>query len=388
MKIQFIHNYYQRKGGEDNVVANEVGLLESKGHDVQLYSVHNDQIFGLVNKVKTVLNVNRSRHQELLLYDYLSERMPDVVHVHNFFPLITPVVFDVCRRLSLPSVMTLHNYRLICAGGMLMRNEVPCELCLTGSAYQAVRHKCYKNSIIGSATVSHMVNHHKTKKTWETKVTRFIALTEFARSRFVKAGFPEERVLVKPNFIEADALENSAEIRQGALFVGRVSGEKGVTNLVEAWEDVEISLTIAGDGPLLHSLPRNARIHYAGSVPHDRIIELMRTAEVLIVPSLWYEGFPMVLVEAFSQGLPVIASRLGGLAEVVEHGVTGLHFEAGDAKDLAKKVRWMYEHPEERRQMGVNARRVYETKYTAEQNYLVMMEIYQQAIDDEKSVIL
>jgi glycosyltransferase involved in cell wall biosynthesis len=277
-----------------------------------------------------------------------------------------------------------------------MRNGSVCELYVTGSPYQEVKYGCYKESKIGSFAVARMVDSHRKAGTWKNKVNRFIALTEFARNKFIEAGFPEHKVVVKPNFVAEDLsdiqtthekiipVKNTAS---NALFVGRLSQEKGMGTLLEAWKDLNIELKIAGTGPLEQSVRNNPNdnINYLEGLDRQSVLAEMRSATFLVMPSEWYEGFSMVLVEAFSQGLPVIASRLGGMAEIVEDRVTGLHFEAGNAADLAQKVLWLSKHPDECFEMGKNARNVYEQKYTAETNYQLLMDIYQKAIDSNSA---
>jgi len=385
-RILFVHNVYQHAGGEDSVLDAEISLFRKNGHQVELFHVKNDSILGLFDKVKVVINLNYKKASKIKLKNKLIEFNPHVVHVHNFFPLLTPSIYDACLEVGVPVVQTLHNYRTMCPGALLMRDGKICELCLKGNAYQSVLHGCYRNSIVGTFAVARMVESHRRRGTWKTKVNRFIALTEFARNKFIDAGFPEEKIKVKPNF-SGDSCANTNYInlkRNGALFVGRLSQEKGLGTLIEAWSDLDIPLKVAGTGPLENELnnSKSNAVIALGMLEQDFVQKEMRKSAFLVMPSEWYEGFPMVLVEAFSQGLPVVASRLGGMAEIVEDGVTGLHFEAGNAKDLAEKVQWMHDHPEECKEMGLNARKVFEEKYTAEKNYELLMNIYQEAIED------
>jgi len=388
VKILIIHNEYQVLGGEDVVVDSEFSLLRDKGHNIQVFKVKND-VNNFLSKVIAGLNVHYSDRSKFNLKRVLKKNEPDIVHVHNFFPLLTPSIYDACVEEQVPVVQTLHNYRTICPGALLMRDGKICELCVKGSAYQSVLHGCYRGSKIGTFAVARMVEKHRNNSTWNTKVNRFIALTEFARNKYIEAGFPEEKIRIKPNFSDDPHPDNNDMnfIRNGALFVGRLSQEKGLMTLINAWQDLEIPLKVAGTGPLeneLNDLKSNNIITF-GMLEKDSVQKEMRKASFLVMPSECYETFGLVLVEAFTQGLPVVASRLGGMAEIVEDGVTGLHFEAGNAKDLAKKVQWMHEHPEECRKMGLNARKVFEEKYTAEKNYELLMNIYQEAIDDAEA---
>jgi glycosyltransferase involved in cell wall biosynthesis len=380
MRILLAHNFYQRKGGEDVVLANEKLLLADRGHEVRLLSVSNNQFSGTLSKLQAAWRAPWSREARMAMKQKLTEFAPDIVHVHNFFPILTPAIYAASRDAGVPVVQTLHNYRTICAGALLMRRGRPCEDCIGGSPYQAVLHGCYRGSRPASLAVARMIDIHQRQRTWQTKVDRFIALTEFSKSRFVKAGFPPDIISVKPNFIE-DRITVAAS-RDCALFVGRLSPEKGIHTLLKAWNDLDTRLHIVGGGPLFDcfrsmDLPN---IDLLGQLAVESVVDEMSQAKFLVMPSECYETFGLVMIEAFCHSLPVIASRLGAMEEIVEDGVTGLHFAPGDAVDLAAKVRWAVAHPEEMRRMGANARRVYEEKYTPETNYRQLMAVYEQTM--------
>ena len=389
MKIILAHNAYQQAGGEDGVLEAEKSLLQKYENDISIFKVSNDNIRGFKNKISTALSISYSPESKEKLANEIRDFKPDIVHVHNFFPLLTPSVYDACLEADVPIVQTLHNYRTMCPGALLMRDGKICELCIKGSAYKSVLHGCYRGSFIGTFAVARMVEKHRTLGTWDTKVNKFIALTEFARSKFIEAGFPDEKISVKPNFSVDTQLGSNDDENQkgyGALFVGRLSKEKGLITLIKAWQGLNIPLRIAGGGPLESEIKgvKGDLVIALGILYQTSVLKEMSRAAFLVMPSEWYEGFPMVLVEAFSQGLPVVTSRLGGMTEIVEDGKTGLHFEAGNSKDLAEKVQWMHDHPNECKKMGLNARKVYEQKYTPEKNYEMLMDIYQQVIDDLK----
>lgn len=382
MKILLVHNRYQQAGGEDSVVAAEANLLAEHAHDVELWSVDNKDLpGGLVGKIKTALSTTYSPASREIARDKLRRFRPDVVHVHNFFPQISPSIYDACRDEGVPVAQTLHNYRLICPGAMLMRDGKVCEQCLAGSPYQAAWYGCYRSSKLGSLVVAHMVASHRQLGTWQQKVDRFIALTEFAKHKFVEAGFPADKISVKANFLH-DPLQDSprpAPTDPGfALFVGRISQEKGIKTLLKAWSllnDVAL-LKVAGAGPL-DDLLNQPNVAALGRQNTAEVSDLMRQAAFLVLPSEWYEGFPLVLVEAFAHGLPVLASRLGSMADIVEDGITGLLFTPGDADDLAAKAKWLLDHPLETQKLGENARRKFLENYTAERNYAELLGIYE-----------
>ena len=385
MKILLVHNRYRQAGGEDNVVAGEARLLAENGHDVECWSVDNKDLpAGLMGKINAALTTSYSSASRAIARDKLRHFRPDVVHVHNFFPQISPSIYDACLDEGVPVVQTLHNYRLICPGATLMRQGKICEQCLTGSPYQAAWYGCYRGSKLGSLVVAHMVAQHRKQGTWQHKVNRFIALTEFAKSKFIEAGFPAEKIAVKANFVH-DPMQESprhSPVAPGfALFVGRLSEEKGIKTLLKAWSalDDKVELRVAGSGPLEALLPGKQNVTALGLQSAEGINRLMRQAAFLVLPSEWYEGFPLVLVEAFAHGLPVLASRIGGIADIVRDGETGLLFTPGDAADLAAKAKWLLENPQHAERLGENARRAFLAKYTAEQNYAELMAVYEAA---------
>jgi glycosyltransferase involved in cell wall biosynthesis len=380
MRILQIHNSYQIAGGEDMVVAGERNLLVSR-HEVLAYTVNNNAIKGALAKLDTALHTHYSRQQKEALSAYLTRHQPDVAHVHNFFPVLTPAVYDACREAGVPVVQTLHNYRTLCANALLMRDGRICERCVQGSPYWGAYHGCYRSSRLGSLVVAHSVAYHRRQATWQTKVDRFIALTEFARQKFVSAGFPADKICVKPNFAEEPLADGFKPLpRQPfALFVGRLSAEKGLVTLLQAWQSVDFALKIVGEGELPATAPAN--VQFLGKQTKAQVYALMQQAQFLVMPSECYETFGLVLIEAFANALPVICSRLGGMAEIVEDNVTGLHFEAGNADDLAAKIHWALANPEAMARMGRAARAEYEAKYTPEINYRQLMAIYQAAID-------
>jgi glycosyltransferase involved in cell wall biosynthesis len=386
MKVLVVHNLYQQAGGEDNVVAAEVKLLLDNGHEVEFWSVHNKDLpGGLMGKISTTLSTHYSAVSKAIASNKLRSFKPDVVHVHNFFPQISPSIYDACLEENIPVVQTLHNYRLICPGAMLMRDGKICEQCISGSPYQAVWYGCYRGSKLGSLVVAHMVALHRNQGTWQQKVNRFIALTDFAKSKFIEAGFPSDKIAVKANFMHDPFLRMPRFNRKTpgfALFVGRISQEKGIETLLQAWSELddEILLLVAGVGPLEGMLCNKKNVIALGLQTTDEISRLMQQAAFLVLPSEWYEGFPLVLVEAFAHGLPVLASRLGGMADIIKDGDTGLLFEPVNAHDLAEKAKWLLKNSQQRQILGDNARRVFVEKYNSDQNYAELMVIYEDAL--------
>lgn len=390
MKIIMCHNYYQLSGGEDAVVEAEKNNLIGNNNSVEIFALTNDVITGIKPKLKSALNIHYSNASRQKIREVIKRYSPDIVHVHNFFPLITPSVYDACIENNVPVVQTLHNYRIICPNALLLRDGYICEECINKIPYKAVLNRCYRNSIPGTASVAFMVEFHKRKKTWQNKVNRFIALSEFSKSKFIQAGLPETKITVKPNFTSKNLTVNPETESQEpfALFAGRLSEEKGVDTLMDAWQNLPYSLNIAGDGPLMKPVIKRGKknIHFHGMLGKDKLIDEMKAASFLVIPSKWYETFGMVIIEAFSCGTPVLASKIGNMTEIVEDGVNGLHFEPGNSEDLADKAKWLFEHPEECRKMGENALKTYEDKYTPEKNYEMLMNIYNEVIEEHRGL--
>ncbi len=383
MRVLLVHNEYIQPGGEDVVATAEGSLLENHGHEVRRFIVSNRSLDRLSDKLLTAWQAPYSGRSRRRMDAHIAEFNPDVVHVHNFFPILTPSIYDACNEAAVPVVQTLHNYRLVCPQALLLRNGKPCEKCVSGSLYHAVLYGCYRGSRLASLVPARMVSINRRRGTWRGKVTRFIALTNFAKEKFVQGGLPADKIAVKPNFVADPAAkrETGAVRREGALFVGRLNAEKGIATLLRAWRDLAIPLRIIGDGPLADTIRHcdDQAVKGLGQKARPEVIKEMRRAAFLIMPSECYESFPLVIAEAFATALPVITSRLGSMGEIIDDGVTGLHFQPGDPADLAAKVRWAVEHPLDMRRMGENARRIYEDRYTPEVNYRQLMAIYDEA---------
>ncbi|MEE9290174.1 MAG: glycosyltransferase family 4 protein [Alphaproteobacteria bacterium] len=388
MRILLVHNQYQQPGGEDVVFALEAALLRERGQEVLEYVVRNEAI-SRISMPGTAINAIWSRRSYQEIRKMTRRVRPQLVHFHNTLPLVSPAGYYAARAEGAAVVQTLHNYRLLCPSATCFRNGKVCEDCLGKSLpWPGVVHGCYRQSRAATGVVAAMLGVHRALGTWSKAVDVYIALTRFARRKFIQGGLPADRIAVKPNFVSDSAVkrESGAVRREGALFVGRLSAEKGIGTLLQAWRDMAVHLRIVGDGPLADSIRRcdDQAVKGLGRKTRPEVTKEMRRAAFLVMPSEWYETFGLTIVEAFAQGLPVIASRLGAMAEIIEDRVTGLHFTPGDAEDLAAKVRWAAEHPDEMRRMGANARRAYEQKYTPEANYRQLMAIYQEAMAENR----
>jgi len=384
-----VHNEYQQRGGEDVAVDAESKLLMNHGHDVLFYRRNNHELRdqNLFEALGTGMQTIWAPKSYRELEQILAGDKPDVVHFHNTFPLISPAAYYACGKTGVPVVQTLHNYRIVCPAATFLRNGLVCEKCLGRSVpWPGVVHACYRSSRTATSGVAAMLAAHRALGTWHRRVNTYVALTEFGRRKFIESGLPAERILVKPNFVSPDP-GVSASTGDYVLFVGRLAQEKGLDTLLRCWRRLgtSIPLKIAGEGPLREELEALARrsnlrnVSFLGRLPSAEVLQLMRGARLLAFPSRWFEGFPVTIAEAYACGIPVIAPRLGAMAEIVLDRVTGLQFESGNEEDLSAKIEWAWSHPEHTRRMGMNARLEYEAKYTAERNYRTLMTVYEHA---------
>lgn len=382
--VLLVHNYYQQPGGEDEVFRGEMAMLEARGHAVSTYTRSNDDLKGLGAVARARLTLwNHTTYRELRAL--IRKNRPSVMHVHNTLPLVSPAAYYAARAEGVAVVQTLHNYRLICPSATLYRDGRRCEDCVGKAVpWPGVVHACYRDSHAASAGVAALLTAHRAAGTWNRAIDIYIALTDGMRLKLVDGGLPGERVRVKPNFVQRDPGVGS---RNGGymLFVGRLEEIKGVHSLLRAWRILgdQIPLKVVGDGALCDVVRRAAheqpRIEWLGQQGRERVQELMRNAYALIFPSVWYEPFSLVVLEALAAGVPVIGSNLGSVASVVQHERTGLHFGAGDEQALAAAVARAWSEPEAMAVMARHARQEYEKKYTPEANYQALIDIYAQA---------
>jgi glycosyltransferase involved in cell wall biosynthesis len=395
MKILILHNRYKIIGGEEGVVKAEYALLANHGHDVAVFEVSNDRIVGIWGKLRTAIDGIYSLPSKQQVSDAIAQMEPDLVHVHNFFPLLSPSVYDACLDADVPVVQTLHNYRLLCPKAMPFRNGQICEDCFDRVVpWAGILHGCYRNSHIQSASVAAMLGLHHWQRTWHKRVDAYIALSDFQKQVFVRSGLPEERFFVKPNFVFGSESPDDSTRGDFALFVGRLSEEKGVDVLLDAYlqHHLTIPLKIIGDGPSRAALEEKAaglpQVTFLGRQDATVVMQMMQIAQFLVFPSIWYEGFPLTIAEAYACRLPTIASNLGTMSEIVVDGVTGVHFESGNAADLASKMQWAISHPHALKKMGEAAYQIYKHRYTPEVNYPQLLKIYNSAIDRAKMRLL
>lgn len=385
MNVLVAHEFYQQPGGEDQCVAAEIAMLRAHGHEVTEYYVRNEAIDGMGRLGLAARTVwSGSSYRELRRV--LRRQRPQVAHFHNTLPLISPAAYWAARAEGVRVVQTLHNFRLVCPNALLFRDGRVCEDCLGHLPWPGIRHGCYRGSRAASTAVAAMLAAHRALGTWSKAVDRYVALTEFSRSKLVDGGLPARKVATKANFVYPDPGPGPGG--GYALFVGRLAAEKGLRLLLDAWPllDGTVPLKIVGDGPLAPAVRAavgaDAAIEWLGPQPLDSVYRLIGEAAFLVLPSECYENFPRVLIEAFAKGTPVLASRLGAMAELVEDGRTGWLFAPGDAAALAAAVRRALADASALAGLRQAARRTYEERFTAERNHRDLIAIYRQALGE------
>ncbi len=380
MKILIAHNRYQHRGGEDTVVEIEYQALQERGHQLELLEIDNDHISSASSRISAVLNSVRNEHSVRKMQLSLESFAPDIVHFHNTFPTMSPGVIEVVLQRSIPIVHTVHNFRLICANAQLMRSGVPCEACVGHWKLPGIVHRCYRNSVVGSAVSSAVATVTKGLAIKFPLGYNFIALSNFAKGRLVADGIAPAQIHVKGNTVPDLGIGD--EIRKPRIiFTGRLSPEKGVETLLRLAPHIRGELDIIGDGPqapIFANAPPNVHVH--GRLPRNAAIARVKTARAIVVPSKWYEGFPMVIAEAMATGTPTIASRLGALPEIVTDGVTGLIVDPNDDEEWLSAINRLLRSEGEARQMGANARNDYVTNHAIAPNMTALEAIYQSAL--------
>lgn len=388
MKILQIHNQYTKKGGEDGVVEAEKNLLRSEGNAVEQLFFDNSSVHG-IEKLKIFYKSLYNLQAQKVVREKIKSFQPDLIHIHNLFYVASPAILYEAQKQKIPVVLTIHNFRLICSGALLLRNGAVCELCIQKKLPLAgIQHKCFQNSALKTAQLTLITGLHKLLGTWQSKVDAYITLTEFVKNKlaYSSLNLAQDKIRVKPNFAHDKGFTNFEERKSFFLFVGRLSPEKGIKVLLEATKIYDFHLEIIGGGEMANIVKEyaqhNPKIIYHGFQGQDFIIEKMKQSKALLFPSIWYENMPLTLLEAFSTGTPVIISDIDNLNELVQNGYNGLHFRTGSSKDLAQKVKYFEENTSPL--FYENARNTYENLYSPQKNCEKLMEIYQQVIDLKK----
>ncbi len=396
MRIAVFHNRYRIRGGEDRVVDVEMEMLRDAGHEVIPFIVDNrEDISGnLVGRIGIGLRAIWNYRMAREVAELARKKKIDVAHVHNFFPLLSPSVHGSLKAHGIPVVQTLHNYRMLCANGCLLRDNKACEECVTKGCLQAIKNGCYRGSRLQSCGWAAMTAIHNRLGSWTRNVDMYIALTEFARDLFVRTGLPREKISIKPNFAQD---VGGVEYRgQGAVFVGRLSREKGVDVLIDAWrrlgsdpQTAASRLVIVGTGPEEAALRAQAAdlsgVRFFGELSQAGVRRAISDASFLVSPSVCHETFGVTVVEAFSLGRPAIVSDSGASAELVEQGRTGLHFRRGDSRALSQACGHLLMNKKLAVEMGANARRNFTDRFTRGTNVRMLEDVYRKAIEVRRS---
>ena len=386
MKLLLCHNYYQHRGGEDESFEAEAALLESRGHDVVRYAVHNRDIDGM-SQWSLARQALWNRQAASELRELIRSEQPVLMHCTNIFPRLSPAVYSAAKAEGLAVVQSVRNFRVGCLNAFLLHQGRICEDCL-GKCFpwRGILRGCYRESPAASSVVAATLTLQRFMQKWNRTIDLYFTPTQFARGKLIEAGLPAERIMVKPNFVRPDPQVGTGEGRF-AVFLGRLAPEKGLDVLLNAWSQLRrpIQLKIIGDGPLAEQAKsaqeRDPRIQWLGQLPQKEVLPILGDAMCLVMPSIWYETFGRSIIEAYAKGTPVIASQLGAMAELVQDGKTGYHFPPGNSAAIAERVEWMADHPLELARLRNAARQEYLDKYAADRNYEMLMEIYQRAFE-------
>jgi glycosyltransferase involved in cell wall biosynthesis len=384
VKTLLIHDFYQQFGGEDAAALADKALLESKNQEMMVYTRDNAEIkgFSIIEKLKAPIQTLYSWQTRKELTKLVSDRRPDVAYIHNFFPLISPSVYHVLHSLGVPVVQVIHDFRFFCPNGWFFTHGQICERCKGGNYFNAVRFRCYRDSYLASAVAASSIGINRLAGILE-KIDGFVCLTDFLKEKLVESGIPLEKIFIKPNFMDASQTVPDYGRGKYALFLGRLSPEKGIWTLVHAFRQLKgISLKIAGTGPMEGEvrsfLKENAveNVELVGFKSGRDKCQLLRESMFLVMPSECYETFGLAILEAYAAGKPVVASNIGSLPWLVRDGKSGLLFATGDGDDLARKIIRLSERPDEREAMGRFGRALVETEYGPQKNYELLMELF------------
>lgn len=379
MNILVLHNAYREAGGEERAVATEVGLLRAAGHAVRLETVSNSTLGHAPAALSALLRVGGDPQRAAWVRDLIRASGAEIVHVHNFFPLLTPSVHAAARAEGAGVVQTLHNIRLLCAASSFMRAGQSCTKCAGGALHWGAVHRCYRGSLPASLGLWHM---QRQRPNLMRDVHRFITLTDVARQHFLRDGFPADRLVVKGNTAPRPARPSGP--RRGVLYAGRLTAEKGLLDLLAAaWALPDIPVTVVGGGPLepLLRAKAPANMTLLGYRNAEEVARLMAGSALLVVPSTGAEGFPLVLAEAFACGLPVLTSDQPELIEITGPTLAGARFRRGDAVDLAGRVGELLADPARLAQLSIAALERYETLCNPDMNRRALERIYAEAQD-------
>ncbi len=397
MKILVVHNFHRRgsASGDDQVYKSETVLLEANGNEVIRYFVSNDEFdaAGIMGKLCATFGMLWSFKNYRGLKELIRKERPDLVHIHTFFPLLSPSVLYAAKRMKIPVVATLHDTRFICPCSTSLRGEKICNECGDGHYLRMFKYGCFKGSRLQSLIVALIFKYHRIRRSFYDQIDHYICLNDNQIRLLVSVGFSENKISKKYNFVpDADAeikpVKTSDIPERYVVFYGRIGEEKGVRILMRIWDEIDdIPLVIMGGGPLedeVRSWALNKdNVKFMGYINHDECLSVVKGCEFVVFPSIWYEGCSMVEIEAQSLGKGLIATDLGFSSEAVEDGYNGYKVPLGNVDKFRDIIRQLWEDPSKCDEIGLNARREYEAKYRPKDNYLKLRDIYEKVIDSK-----
>jgi len=402
MKILFANQFYYHRGGAEKVLLEEIDLLTKSNHtvvpftrkncnnykaDVESYFPSDIKIDEkkFLKQICTGLKLIYSyecKKQFKLMVDFIK---PDLVHAHNIYGRLTTSILDVCKKEKIPVVITLHDYKIICPSYLMLSGNEICEKCIGGKYYNCLLSRCHKNSFSASFvyTLETYFNHFLKK--YDT-IDYFICPSLFIMGKFSEAGIPKNKLVHLPNFIDLNKYNPSYENKNYILFVGRLSKEKGVFTLIKAVRNLDVNLKIVGDGPLKIELTKYVKQNLINNITFEgyktgiELGEYFKNALFVVVPSEWYENYPMSILESFAYGKPVVGAELGGIPELVINGCTGYTFESGNVKSLKNSIQHMLYDHKSIVQMGKSARNKIEIEHNEKNHLAKLLNIYTRAM--------
>lgn len=403
MKIALFHNYYKQRGGEDGMFELEVAALRAHGHTVVTHTVHNSAAFtqnSLSQKLRGAFDAPHNHSSEATIRKFLSDHRPDISHVHNWFPILSPSIYTAHHDAGVPILQTLHNYRLDCASANHQRNGQSCQACRPGHNLPAIRHRCYNNSVAGSLAWKRVMDRGWKNGTFTNQVSHYISPSLEVQRKHIEMGIPAEKITHIPNACPDPQFETSVSAmqldrdHQHVCFVGRFVPEKGAHILIRAWQCLQAKhrnnarLILIGSGPqetMLHKLADgDDSIHFTGQLSHDQTLSVLKQADLLVCPSLWAEPFGLSVIEAMGAGIPVISSKLGGPSEIISHGIDGELIPAGDISALSQSLAHSLNDPDQLQKKGHAARLKYTHRYTPDQHAQQLTRCFQCILEPQE----
>lgn len=380
--VLIVHNYYQTPGGEDAVVENEKNMLKEKGHKVVLYTRNNNELNQMTKRQKlllpltTIFNIETYKDIKLLI----KKEEIDIVHVHNTLNLISPAVYYAAKKMKVPVIQTVHNFRLLCPAATFYRNGSICEDCVKYGLSYAVKYNCYRHNKILTMACTITMWIHRILGIYGK--INYICLTDFNKNKLLKLKqIKSDQVFIKPNFVDnCSAFIPEENRKEQFIYAGRLDKLKGIDILFKTWKymgNKAPKLIVCGIGPMEKWCKEfvkinNVNIEMRGFVANSDVHTMIANSKGLILPTQWYEGFPMSIIEAFSVGTPVLCSDLGNAGNLISNGITGYKFNNKNIKEIADAV-------QKCSGMSKSTLETYQKMYKKDINYQQLIEIYEMA---------